>query len=74
MNVFLPMHLSPWQAFLHNTLAQWCLPFIIIGLLVLSLICFILPFILLTQEIKLDIGPDPFNCHEYQLRKLEKER
>lgn len=78
MNVYLPMHLSPWQAFLRNTLTQWCLPFIIIGLLILSLICLfaigngirtlfaipaiiclILPFILLMQELKLDMGPDP---------------
>lgn len=37
MSVFLPMHLSPWQAFLHNAFVQWCGPFIGIALGIISI-------------------------------------
>lgn len=37
MSVFLPMHLSPWQAFLHNAFVQWCVPFVGIALVIISL-------------------------------------
>lgn len=37
MNVFLPMHLSAWQAFLHNAFVQWCVPFVAIALGIISL-------------------------------------
>lgn len=37
MSVFLPMHLSAWQAFLHNAFVQWCGPFIGIALAIISL-------------------------------------
>lgn len=37
MSVFLPMHLSAWQAFLHNAFVQWCVPFIGIALGIISI-------------------------------------
>lgn len=37
MSVFLPMHLSPWQAFLHNAFVQWCVPFVGIALCLISI-------------------------------------
>lgn len=37
MSVFLPIHLSAWQAFLHNVFAQWCGPFVGIALGIISI-------------------------------------
>lgn len=37
MSVFLPMHLSAWQAFLHNAFVQWCVPFVGIALGIISI-------------------------------------
>lgn len=37
MSVFLPIHLSAWQAFLHNAFVQWCVPFVGIALGIISI-------------------------------------
>lgn len=37
MSVFLPMHLSAWQAFLHNAFVQWCGPIVGIALGIISI-------------------------------------